>query len=94
MLEAAYDSGGHDTGPPGGHWVGFDGVEDAHVVLLILGFDGVGLVVGDLCLLVEVVSGLVEAALNHGSVAMRLGLERGTHVVLGVNRDEWERKVI
>jgi len=51
----AYNGEGHDKRPKGSHGVGSNGVQHAHVVLRVLCLDRIGLVIGDVGFLVQVV---------------------------------------
>jgi hypothetical protein len=79
--DSAYNCAGHDEGPQGGHGIGIDGLEHAHLVLGILCLDGAGLV--DALLLVGegaiVDMGDADGALELG---LCLGLDSSTHVWL------------
>lgn len=61
----AYNCEGHNKRPKGSHGIRSNGLEHRHIMLCILSFDGIRLVIGDLCILIEFVVRLLVVIMVH-----------------------------
>lgn len=61
----AYNCEGHDKRPKGGHGIRSNGLEHRHIMLCILCFNGIRLIIGDLCILIELIVRLLIERMVH-----------------------------